>query len=188
MEKYFEEFSRFVEINGFRNVLIKDAPSFLSVINNDLPDNVEVQLLNADLVASWKHLYFAVLNALMAHRTKINISKSIAVETVLYASAQRQIKKALSLIGVNPASTNIAIVLISTNSESLKNAFESIIEHINSLPDETVLELTDIKMQIIKKAFSISDVELSAVILDDDKNKALVDVVLEKVALLSTQV
>jgi tRNA threonylcarbamoyladenosine modification (KEOPS) complex Cgi121 subunit len=188
MLKLIKEYGKYVEITGFRGVKIENPPAFISALQKDLPKDVEAQLLEADLVASWQHLYFAVLNALMAHKNKRNISKSLAVETVLYASAQRQIKKAIDAIGVKPDSKNIAGVIISENAGSTKTGLSAIIKCLGAQPDETVLEVSKTKISRIRSAFKISDVELEALAATGNDEQALVDAVVERVALLSTQV
>ena len=95
MLKQITEYNKYIEITGFRNIKIENTPAFLSVLHKLLPGDIEIQFSDADFVASWEHLYFAIVNALTAFKNKRNISKSLAVETVLYASAQRQIKKAI---------------------------------------------------------------------------------------------
>ena len=187
MLKRIEEYGKCVEISGFCNVVIGDAPQFLSALHRDLPENVEVQLMDADLVASWQHLYFAVLNALMAHKTKHNISKSLAVETVLYASAQRQIKKAIAAIGVKPTSKNIAAIVIGENAETAKIGLSAITQHIGAQPNEAVLELSEAKAGRIKNAFGVSAIELETATATGNVEQALVDLILERMALLSTQ-
>jgi tRNA threonylcarbamoyladenosine modification (KEOPS) complex Cgi121 subunit len=104
--KYFAEFAKYVKITGFRNVGIEDAEEFVRTVLKETPHDVWVQFFDADLVASWQHLYFAVLNALLAFRGERNISRSVAMEAMLYASAQRQIRKAIQRIGVKRASAN----------------------------------------------------------------------------------
>jgi tRNA threonylcarbamoyladenosine modification (KEOPS) complex Cgi121 subunit len=53
-------------------------------------------------------------------------------------------------------------------------------------PDETVLELAREKVRSIRKAFGIRAEELEAVD-EKDAEQALVDLVIERTALLSTQ-
>jgi tRNA threonylcarbamoyladenosine modification (KEOPS) complex Cgi121 subunit len=187
MLKHLQEDEKYVEITGFRNVQIKDAAEFLRAVRDGMPAEAEVQLFDADLVASWQHLYFAVLNALMAFRTGRNISKSVAVEVMLYASAQRQIKKAIELIGVTKNTANLAAVVVSGKAESVKRALAAIANCISAEPDERVLELSTRKVQRIRRAFAVSDLELETVATKDGAVQALVDLVVERVALLSTQ-
>jgi tRNA threonylcarbamoyladenosine modification (KEOPS) complex Cgi121 subunit len=185
MLKRLEEDGKFVEISGFRDVQIEDATRFLSAVREALPKNVEVQFFNADLVASWKHLYFAVVNALMACRTKRNVSKSLAVEVALYASAQRQIAKAIEFIGFGKETANVAVVIVCESEESAKAALKALAKRLGKEPDEKVLELSPAKAKRIKRVFGISEVELEAVTAKG--TDALVDAVVERVALLSIQ-
>jgi len=92
--KYIEETGKYVEIMGFRNLIIGDAEEFLKAVRKKKQQRVWVQFFNAELVATWQHLHFAVLNALLAFKNKRNISKSVMMEAMLYASAQRQIRRA----------------------------------------------------------------------------------------------
>jgi tRNA threonylcarbamoyladenosine modification (KEOPS) complex Cgi121 subunit len=185
--KYVQEYGKYVEITGFREVEIGDAEVFLAVTRGEKQQNVCVQFFNAELVASWQHLYFAVLNALLAFRIKRNISKSVAMETMLYASAQRQIRKAIAFIGVKRGSANVGVVIIGDDRDSVKAAISSIAERVRAEPDETVLEFSGDKVQGIRKAFGITDTELEAVMTKDNVEHAVVDLVVERMALLQTQ-
>ena len=78
MLRYFEEFGEYVEITGFSNVKIEDAEGFLKSTRRG-QQGTAVQFFNAELVATWQHLYFAVLNALLAFKNERNISKSVAM-------------------------------------------------------------------------------------------------------------
>jgi tRNA threonylcarbamoyladenosine modification (KEOPS) complex Cgi121 subunit len=184
--KYFEEFGEYVEITGFSNVQIEDAESFLKATRRE-QQGTAVQFFNAEFVATWQHLYFAVLNALTAFRNKSNISKNIAVEVILYASAQRQIRKAIALVGVKRDSANVAVVIIGENAEAVKTVLATISKRIGSEPDETVLALSNDKVQSIRKAFDIAEKEVETVMKAGDAEQALVNLVIERVALLSTQ-
>ncbi|MCW4018796.1 MAG: KEOPS complex subunit Cgi121 [Candidatus Bathyarchaeota archaeon] len=187
MLKHLEEFGKYVEIGGFKKTQIGDAKAFSDNVRGELPAGVEVQLFDADLVATWQHLYFAALNALTAFRNERNLSKSLAVETALYASAQRQIKKALDLIGLKPESTNTAVMLIGDAAESVETGFSTVTKHMGVKRDDSVLELSQAKRRRIREVFDVSDDELSAVFSDGDGAQALVALVVERAALLSTR-
>jgi tRNA threonylcarbamoyladenosine modification (KEOPS) complex Cgi121 subunit len=185
--KYIEEDGKYVEITGFRNVKIEDAEEFLKAIRKEKQQNTAVQFFNAELVATWQHLYFAVLNALTAFRNKRNISKNVAMEVMLYASAQRQIRKAIALVGVKRDSASMAVVIIGENSDSIKTALNTVSKRIGAKPDKTVLELSKGKMQSIRRAFDISERELETVMKKNNLEQALVNLVVERMALLATQ-
>jgi tRNA threonylcarbamoyladenosine modification (KEOPS) complex Cgi121 subunit len=186
MLKHIEEYGKYVEITGFRNVKIENAKDFLTNLSSKESYDLELQLFNADLVATWQHLYFATLNALMAFKTNNNTSKTLALETALYSSAQRQIKKALELIGTKPDSKNVAILLISQSKESIRSALSEVSKRLGTDPDETVLDLSEEKNLKIKGAFDISDTELRAS-SSKGLGKSLVNLVIERAALLSTR-
>jgi tRNA threonylcarbamoyladenosine modification (KEOPS) complex Cgi121 subunit len=184
--KYIEEDGKYVEITGFGNVKIEDAEEFLKTIRKE-KQTACVQFFNAELVATWQHLYFAALNALVAFRNKRNISKNVAMEVMLYASAQRQIRKAIALIGVKRDSVNVAAVIIDENPDLVKTALRMVSRRIGVEPDETVLELSRGKVQSILRAFDVSERELETVMKKNSLEQALVNLVVERMALLSTQ-
>ncbi|MGC9345316.1 MAG: KEOPS complex subunit Cgi121 [Candidatus Bathyarchaeales archaeon] len=187
MLKYIEEFGKHVAIVGFRKVKIKDIEEFFKVIRKEKLANVEIQFFDAKSVATWQHLYFAALNALTAFKNKENISKSLAMETMLYASAQRQIRKAMELLGIKLYSPEIAVLIIGEKPETVKSALSTASKHINAQRDDTVLELSEEKATTIRRNFTISDVELETVMKKDGLEKALTDLVIERMALLATQ-
>jgi tRNA threonylcarbamoyladenosine modification (KEOPS) complex Cgi121 subunit len=177
----------YVGITGFRNVNIADFKNFLEETRSEKPRDVWVQFFNAELVATWEHLYFAALNALTAFKNNRNISKSLAMETMLYASAQRQITKALAQMGVKQGVSNVALVAMGKNSKSVEAALVEVSKQVGAEPDESVLELQEGKVQGIREAFGITQKELNAVAKKSDVNWALVNQVAERMALLQTQ-
>lgn len=187
MLKYIEEYGKQVEVTGFRNVRIRDIEEFLKMIRREKPLNVGIQFFDAKFVATWQHLYFAALNALTALKNKENISKSLAMETILYASAQRQISKAMRLLGIKPDSSEIAVLIIGEKPETIKSALSMVSKHVKSEPDDAVLELSKKKATIIQKIFGISSVELKTIVKKDDIEGALTALVIERMALLATQ-
>ena len=187
MIKKLEEFGRYVAIAGFRNAGIEDVKAFFNLVRERAAD-VEVQIFEANLIASWQHLYFAALNSLKAFESKLNISNSLAMETLLYASAQRQISKAIDLLGIKPESSQIAVLIITKTLKEANSALETVSKLVSGERDDRILELTDEKIESIKRLFDISDLELESKLERRGLEKeALVDLVIEHVALLATQ-
>ena len=187
MLRYIEEAGKYVEVTGFRNVSIKDAEEFVKAARKETLQRAWVQFFDAELVATWQHLYFAVLNALLAFRNERNISKSVVMEVMLYASAQRQIRKAIKIIGVKRTSADVAVVIIGENPSSVKTVLSAVSKRVGVEPDASVLELTAEKFQSIRKVFGVSTEELEAVMEKKNVKQALVNLVIERTALLSTQ-
>ena len=187
MLRRLEEFGKYVAIAGFRDAKIADVERLLDAVKRKVGLSVDFQFFNAKLVATWQHLYFASLNALTAFKNQENISKSLAVETMLYASAQRQIRKAMELIGIKKGLPEIAVLVIGEDAESVDSAISHIAELLDAKRDDSVLMLSEEKIRALRKAFEISDVEITAVMSKDNLEKAILDIIIERMALLSTR-
>jgi tRNA threonylcarbamoyladenosine modification (KEOPS) complex Cgi121 subunit len=185
--KQIAEHGMYVGITGFRNVNIADSKNFLEEMRSEKPRDVWVQFFNAELVATWEHLYFAALNALTAFKNKRGISKSLGMETMLYASAQRQITKALAQMGVKQGVSNVAVAAIGRKPESVRAALAEVSRRVGTAQDESVLELQGEKLQSIRDVFGITRKELETVGEKGDVKQALVNQVAERMALLQTQ-
>ena len=176
-----------ITIAGFKNVKIKDIKGFLEHVRREVRE-AHVQFFDAKLIAGQQHLYFAALNALKAFKRKTNISNSLAIEAILYASAQRQIRKAVNLLGVKKDSSKVAVLIIAENRQRMDDCLEVVSRLVPGERDDTVLELTDEKIGDTKRLFDISDLEIEAKLRRKGLEKeALADLVIEHVALLATQ-
>lgn len=187
MLKRIREFGKYVAVAGFRNTKISDVENFLEKARASLGKDVEFQFFDAKFVATWQHLYFASLNALKAFKNGENISKNLAIETMLYASAQRQIKRAMELLGIKPSSSEIAALIIGEDFYNVKAALSSIAKLLSAKRDDRVLMLSKEKIKAIKKVFEISEVEVEAVMVEGSHEKAILDLVVERMALLAAQ-
>lgn len=186
MLHYIEEYSTYLEIAGYRNISFSEADAFLKANRKKTQQHVEIQFFDAEFVATSEHLYFAVLNALQAFRQKINISKSVAMETLLYASAKSQIQKSIALLGIKPNTKNIAITIMSADPKQIGTMLNELTSRIGRKADDTVLQMSKHKTESIKKAFSITDQEVNSVVKDNIE-VAIVNLVIERLALLATQ-
>jgi tRNA threonylcarbamoyladenosine modification (KEOPS) complex Cgi121 subunit len=108
------------------------------------------------------------------------------METMLYASAQRQIQKAIERSGIKPKTKNMAVTIIGEDPTQIQNTLEALTKSVGTDPDEGVLEITKTKETKIKKAFNIQNKELN-ILKDDDPQKAIVNLVIEQVALLAVK-
>ena len=179
-----EGFDKYIGATGFRNIKIEDVKSFLDDIRRKT-GGVSVQFFNANLIAGTEHLYFAALNALKAFEGNLNISKSLAVETLLYASAQRQIRKAVELLGIKADSSEVAVLVLAETETKVRETLKDISEFIQGVRDDDVIELSDEKFEMIKEFFGISELELQAKLKKKEFEKeALINLVIEHMALL----
>jgi len=186
MLKYLKEYGKYVEITGYRSIMFDKAEAFLKATRKQTRQNVDIQFFDAELIATQEHLYFAVLNALQAFKNKTNLSKSPAMETMLYASAQRQIQKAIERCGIKPQTKSMALIIIGDYPKQIETALEAVTKSLGSEPAISVLDMTKTKETKIKKAFEITDEELK-IVENGNQKKAITNLVIERVALLATQ-
>ena len=184
---HLKEYGKYAEITGYRNIKFAKAEEFLKANRKETQENVDLQFFDAHLIATQEHLYFAALNALQAFQNKTNISKSLAMETMLYASAQRQIQKAIQRCGIKPETTSMAVIIIGEDPTQLKTMLQAISTCVGVEPDEKVLEMSNFKEQKIIETFQITDQELKTVMKNENREEAVVNLVIERVALLATQ-
>ena len=124
---------------------IKNAKITQNIFNLKLP----FQLLNADCIASKKHILHAINQA----TSKTPITNNIWMEILVRASAQRQISNAIKTIGAKGENANICVVCDS------EETFNIILEAVGGIPDEDILELRDSKINNIKKIYNIKENE-----------------------------
>jgi KEOPS complex subunit Cgi121 len=185
--KYIVDAEKFSKITGFRQVSVDNKEEFLRSVRKTQMD-LTIQFFDADLVCTWEHLLFAAMNSLAAFRNDTNISKRPDIEMLLYASAHRQISKAIKLIGIKADSANIALVAIGSSRRLVEESTSGISSMLRTHPDDSILELTQEKTNRIKEIFQITEQEIASVMKEDCKNQALVDLVIERMALLPTQI
>lgn len=181
-----EDFNLYLLLTGFQNAQVTDIEGFFAKVRKAM-GNAYVQFFNADLIAGKAHLRFAALNALTAFKNKVNISNSLAMETLLYASAQRQIKDALKIIGVSPNSKRVAILILAETQNQGATVLESISKLLQGKRDDSVVEFSKDKIDGLMKLFGISTLELEAKTEKKGAEKeALQDLIIEHMALLVT--
>jgi len=166
-------------IGGFRGVSVGDVDELLARVGEAVSPHV-FQLFDADRVAGWDHLRFAAVNALKAFEAGASVSKSLAMEVLLYASCQDQISQAFDILGISPSTERVALLVMGKGSE-LERAFKRAAGLIGA-EDDAVLEVDDEKFQELMRIYSVSDLELEAVC--GPRGAALTRLLIERGALL----
>ncbi len=184
MRYQLEEYSKTVEITGYRGITFAKAEAYLK-LHRKQDAVLEIQFFDAQLIATAQHLWFAVLNALQAFKGKTNLSKTPAMETMLYASAQRQIQRAIDRCGIKPQTTNLAVVIIGDSPSQVQTQLQQVTDFLGLDADRNVLEMTESKAEKIAKTFRIAKEEVETV--GGPLELAIVNLVIERVALLATQ-
>jgi tRNA threonylcarbamoyladenosine modification (KEOPS) complex Cgi121 subunit len=169
----------FVAIGGFRVKRIKNPKALVGAVSVAVAPHL-AQIVDAKKVAGREHLFMAAVNASKSTETGMAVSKSITVETLLYASAQDQITKAIRMLGVSPKSTTVALIVFAHSQEEVELAYIMAAKHLGE-EDDRVLEIDDLKVESLKETYEVGDEELEVV----GGPEALGRLIVERGALLS---
>ena len=125
-------------------------------------DNIEaVQFLNASLIAGKYHLLSAAQNALNARVGDYAISRSLDVEIIVYASAQRQIGRALDELGVHSDMETVAVVVIGKDMHAIHMCIEHLIQQVGA-ERTSIFASNDRKLHHIMEHFGVKEIEIRA--------------------------
>lgn len=140
-----------VQVLGFSRVL-KDIPSLIKEVNRITGDFCVIQLLNADGIAGKKHILHATQQAILAFEREENIANDLGLEICVRASAQRQISKALKILGLKEGLNKICAVVVDCD-----DGVETELEKFLGKRDDKYLEAD---VTILKDMYQVSDEEL----------------------------
>ncbi len=172
---------------GFSNAKIVDPEKTLRQLRS-ASDRAQVQLLKANLIAGPEHLRFAARNALYSFGRKRPRSKSLAVEFLLYISCQRQISKAIRLLGVEPADRQVVLVALSESKEAF-HELERVSKLLLGEPDDSLVEIgSKRKLAEIQRSYGVSKREMEAARFEgENDSEVLKRLIVERSALLDVQ-
>lgn len=126
----------------------------------------EILVLDADMVCGRDHLISAVEHATRAFERGTNAASTLLMETLLYASGERQISRAVEKMGVRPGCERFAFVFFDSRAEE-------VLRSLKMARDDSVLEPS--KEKAIR--MGISEEEIGSV-----PAELVPDLVLERVA------
>jgi tRNA threonylcarbamoyladenosine modification (KEOPS) complex Cgi121 subunit len=158
-----------------------ETVSILKQISSDF-GLIAAQIINNRFVWGRQHLLSAIWHAHNAEKNNRMISKTLSMEILLYTAGQRQIKKAIKLLGVKESTKDVVGILIGDNEAPLiKACFKiqkklSIQLNLRILDDFSSKEQFFIQM-LIKDGFSAREFTF------DEIKKAI----MQKIALLAIE-
>ncbi len=139
-----------IQIAGFKSN-IDDFKKLMSNINK-ISKNCTVQLLNADGIAGREHIIHAAVHAVKAFERDENIAKDLGLEICVRASAQRQISKALSILGIKEGEMNICAVAVDCS--------ENIMDELGTILDKRDDNILNPDENLLKDIYGISEGEI----------------------------
>jgi len=168
----------FIGLSGVKDVEFSDIDTLLSKVRS-ISNDTQFQLFNADNISGWQHLYYAAVNAINSFNSSAGISRSLSLETLLYASCQNQISSAFNVLGIKPSNGNIAVLVFGKNEEKLSAVLGTISDLLGTEDDE-VLEYSNVKKSLLMNVYGVSETEFQSVQRDD----AITWLIIERGALL----
>lgn len=162
-----EESSVTIGIASFHNSNHMTQDELINLALSLSNDSITIQFLNGLLIVDENHLLSAAQNAINAKNGNYMLSRSLDVEIIVFASAQRQIGKALDALGVFDGLSEIAVVVVGPNPDSVGQKLQSLLKVIGGeiIPP---FAATEERIERIKDHYEITDTEIKA-ILDSDK-------------------
>ena len=130
---------------------------------------------------------FAGRNALISYNGTGRKSKSLAVELLLYVSCQRQISKAIELLGVNKRDKRIALTALSESKDALEKLAKVGKSKIDGSLNDDVIEIRSEKKAIeLRKVYGITSKESEASrFAGETESELLKRLVIERSALVA---
>jgi len=158
---YIPESERHVWISAF-DVKPDNVEQILRAAQEKFPE-VCVQIVDLNGVAGSRYLFLAILNALKSFNSKRPISKTLAMEVLLYVAASRQISEAIKLVGVTDNTTSIAVIAIGSSSEDVSNVGDFLATVLNrGNRDDLVDRWSPERTRRVRVVFGIGSNELEA--------------------------
>jgi KEOPS complex subunit Cgi121 len=156
---------------------VKDVAGFLSTVQGVAARfHVLLQVLDAEVVYGRIHLISAYEHAARAFREGTQATNSLGLETLLYASGECQIQKALAKMGVKPGTKRIAVVLGADEEDvDLEQVTAEFLRLTSFVRDDAVLEGDRETL----RRYGIGDTEVATV-----TPAKYGDLILEKVAMV----
>jgi tRNA threonylcarbamoyladenosine modification (KEOPS) complex Cgi121 subunit len=175
-------------IEGFDRAVIPEPEKTLEKIRSKYPD-IHIQLLRADLIAGKEHIFFAARNAIAGYSSRHRKSKGLAMELLLYISCQRQISKAINLLGVQAMDKKIVFVALAESERPLKDLAADVNSIINGREQDDLLDIcSSEKIANLKEAYEIGSREIEAARLPGEPEEGVLKrLVIERSALLTLE-
>lgn len=137
------------------------------------------QIFKSSCIAGPEHLLHSARLALTASATGINFASSLGVELACWTSAQRQIGRALSIVGITKSDREIALITIGFSNDQVERAMNEILSELKIVRDDASLKINEEKTKVLLNTFSIPPILL--------KTYDIQKLVMERVALLALE-
>src|SRR6266480_2152381 len=173
---------------AFSDARISDPEQTLKQLRS-INNKAEVQLVKSDLIAGPEHLQFAARNALSSFKGPRRRSKSLAMELLLYISCERQIAKAIKILGVDSEDSRIALVALSDSKGAIQDLDRQARSVVGGNENEDLIEIgSKQKMARLQRSYGVAGTELEAARLEGEADSSVLKrLIVERSALLDIE-
>jgi tRNA threonylcarbamoyladenosine modification (KEOPS) complex Cgi121 subunit len=158
--------------------LIKDKKKILNKISIFSEKNdIIIQVFDADLIYGKNHLISSIKHAQRAIKRGKNTTNSLAMEIILYASGDRQLKLAIPKMGLKDDINKTAFIILNKNNnyKNINNLIEELLKLLSLKRCDNVLNGNE---ETLKK-FGIYKNEIKTI-----SKKNFENLIIEKIALV----
>ncbi len=131
-----------------------------------------IQFLDSSLIVSIGHLLSAAQNAVNAWKGDYMLTRGLDAEILVYASAQRQISRAIENLGVRDGLQSIALVVVGGDKRVVRDVITKMVNKVGEeiktafVPDrdrlERIMQHYDVNAKEIKAFTDSDEVEILA--------------------------
>jgi tRNA threonylcarbamoyladenosine modification (KEOPS) complex Cgi121 subunit len=152
------------------------------------PD-VSIQLVDLDKVPGQRYLKLAAVNASKSFHSKQPIAKTLAMELLLYISAEKQIVKALKQVGVTPETNRTAAVAVGNSRDRVREVASFLSTALGQASqDELLDDWQRQRTKSVRTAFDIGEKELKAILRNNETEwMAIERLAVERSAMLAAK-
>jgi KEOPS complex subunit Cgi121 len=164
-------YSHDIRIEGFESA-IDDVQDILDQIKK-ISSTSTIQIIRANGLCGREHILHSINQAFLSFERGNNIAQDIGLEICLRISAQRQITKALDILGIKKGKQDICAIMIDCKHEDIIQ-----VEEFLGKRNDRVLEPVP---EVLKEFYDISDKEISVY-------RSIERVMFERTSLLSLEI
>ena len=150
---------------------------------------VSIQLVDLDMVPGQRYLKLATVNAIKSFYSRQPIAKTLAMELLLYISAEKQIVRALKRIGITVGTRRIAALAVGGHPDQLTAAANFLATRLGQDSEDQLLDAWPRqRIKNVRSNFDIGGRELKAVMQKNETEHMAVErLAVERSAMLAAR-
>ncbi len=167
------------------SLVSKLNPSNLGMILNQITSRfnlLAIQIFDNRYIWGYRHLYSAIWHAQNALKNNRMIAKTLSMEVLLYTAGQRQIKKAIELLGVKETTLDVVGLLLAETDYQLVNANIELQKELDLKPNLDLLDDFSSKNQYLIKMLATEGFPANKFTFSEVENA-----ILQRIALLTLE-